>query len=163
MLNNIITPIGIVKSSFQRGDKDYKNLFSDLIIRKEFIKGLDGLQEFSHLYVLYWMHDASRGQQLTLKVHPWGNKKLPLLGFFATRTPDRPNPVGLTLVELVRVNKNQLTVRGLDALDGSPIIDIKPYDLWDIEEYDKIRIPQWWKKARPKTWTKWRRMKNFHQ
>ena len=139
------------------------SLFSDLIIRKEFMKGLDGLQDFSHIYVLYWMHTTPREQQVTLKVHPWGKKELPLLGFFATRTPYRPNPVGLTLVELVRVNKNQLTVRGLDALDGTPIIDIKPYDLWDIEEYDKIRIPQWWKKARPKTWTKWQRMENLLQ
>ena len=57
----MITPIGIVKSSFQRGDKDYKNLFSDLIMHKEFIKGLDGIQEFSHIYVLYWMQGHLKG------------------------------------------------------------------------------------------------------
>lgn len=155
-----INSIGIVRSSYKRGDREYKVLCSDLIINKEFKEALDGLDEFSHIYVLYWMHKVSK-KQLSLKVHPWGNEELPLLGVFATRAPSRPNPIGLTLVELVKMDKNEnrLTVRGLDALDGSPIIDIKPYDLWDVEEYNKIRIPTWWKKAKPKIWAKWRRLR----
>ena len=73
-----------------------------------------------------------------MKVHPRGKIDAPLLGIFATRTPHRPNPVGLTLVELMKVERNVLTVRGLDAFDGTPIIDIKPYDYWDIAENAKF-------------------------
>ncbi len=158
-----IIPIGMVKSSFKKGDRNYKKLISNLIISKQFTEALHGLREFSHIYVLYWMHKISRQQQLTMKVHPWGKEEMPLLGFFATRTPSRPNPIGLSLVELLEVSRNRLTVRGLDALGGTPIIDIKPYDLWDIEEYDKIRIPEWWKKARPEKWAKWQQFENCYK
>jgi tRNA-Thr(GGU) m(6)t(6)A37 methyltransferase TsaA len=81
-----------------------------------------------------------------LKVHPRRRKDLPLLGIFATRTMTRPNPVGLTLVELVKVEGNVLTVRGLDAFDGTPILDIKPFDSWDIAETAKV--PEWWTKLK---------------
>jgi tRNA (Thr-GGU) A37 N-methylase len=69
---------------------------------------------------------------------------LPLLGVFATRTMLRPNPVALTLIELVKVEGNILTVRGLDALNGTPVIDIKPFDSWDTAKTAKV--PEWWNK-----------------
>ena len=77
-----------------------------------------------------------------MKVNPQGRKDLPLLGVFATRTMLRPNPVGLTLVELVKVDRNVLTVRSLDAFDGTPVLDIKPFDSWDNVETAKV--PEWW-------------------
>ena len=67
---------------------------------------------------------------------------MPLLGIFATRTKLRPNPIGLTLVELVKVQDNILTVRGLDAFNGTPILDIKPFDSWDATA--NAIMPQWW-------------------
>ena len=67
---------------------------------------------------------------------------MPLLGVFATRTNLRPNPMGLTLVELLKVEGNILTVRGLDAFDGTPVLDIKPFDSWDNAE--KAIVPDWW-------------------
>ncbi len=67
---------------------------------------------------------------------------MPLLGIFATRTPHRPNPIGLTLVELLRVEDNVVTVRGLDAFNGTPVLDIKPFDYWDMVE--DVRVPEWW-------------------
>jgi tRNA (Thr-GGU) A37 N-methylase len=69
---------------------------------------------------------------------------MPLLGVFALRTNQRPNPIGLTLVELLKVEGNVLTVRGLDAYDRTPILDIKPFDSWDTTE--KPRVPEWWNK-----------------
>ena len=67
---------------------------------------------------------------------------MPLTGVFAVRTMLRPNPIGLTLVELVKVDGNVLTVRGLDAYDGTPVLDIKPYDFWDVAE--NAKVPDWW-------------------
>jgi len=79
-----------------------------------------------------------------LKVHPRGRQDMPLLGVFATRTNLRPNPIGLTLCELVKVEDNVLTVRGLDAYNDTPVLDVKPYDLWDC--VPNARMPEWWKK-----------------
>ena len=78
------------------------------------------------------------------KVHPRGRNDMPLLGILATRTPYRPNPIGLTRVKLLKVEDNVVTVQGLDAYDGTPILDIKPFDSWDITE--EFMIPEWWKK-----------------
>ncbi len=69
---------------------------------------------------------------------------MPLLGVFATRTNLRPNPIGLTLCELVKVEGNVLTVRGLDAYNETPVLGIKPYDSWDCAK--DARVPDWWKK-----------------
>jgi tRNA-Thr(GGU) m(6)t(6)A37 methyltransferase TsaA len=96
------------------------------------------------MFVLFWLHKITGKEHETLKVHPRGRRDMPLLGVFATRTNLRPNPIGLTLVELVKVEGNVLTVRGLDAFDGTPIVDLKPYDFWDIAK--DARVPEWWLK-----------------
>ena len=90
------------------------------------------------------MHEVSEEERRTMKVRPRGRRDMPLLGAFATRTPHRPNPIGLTLVELLELEGNVVTVRGLDAFDGTPILDIKPFDYWDVAEY--ARVPEWWMK-----------------
>jgi len=80
--------------------------------------------------------------QLPTKVHPRGNKKLPLVGLFATRSPNRPNSIGKATVRLIKREGNVLKVRGLDAIDGTPVIDIKPY----LPRYDSVaraKVP-WW-------------------
>ena len=97
-------------------------------------------EEFSHLFVLFWMHEVSEAARSNMKIHPRGRKDIPLQGVFATRTQHRPNPIGLTLVELLKVNGRVLTVRGLDAYDGTPIIDIKPFDSWDIVENSRVPV-----------------------
>jgi len=73
---------------------------------------------------------------------------MPLLGVFATRTNLRPNPIGLTLIELLKVEGNTLIVRGLDAFDGTSILDIKPFDSWDNAK--NVRVPDWWIKLNEK-------------
>jgi tRNA-Thr(GGU) m(6)t(6)A37 methyltransferase TsaA len=142
MSDIILKPIGFVETEASGDEVRDENSISKLIIRRDLEQGLDGVENFSHLFVLYWLHEISRKTVQRLKTHPRGRKDMPLLGIFATRTPHRPNPIGLTLVELLEVNGHVLTVRGLDAFDGTPILDIKPYDKWDVPE--NSRMPEWW-------------------
>ena len=88
------------------------------------------------------MHKLDESLRSTYKTHPRGREDLPLVGVLATRGKARPNPIGLTVVELVERRGNVLKVKGLDAYNGSPILDIKPYDYYDIKE--GIRVPAWW-------------------
>ena len=90
------------------------------------------------------MHEISDAERKILKTHPRGRIDLPLLGVFATRSPLRPNPIGLTIVELLGRKGTVLTIRGLDAFDGTPVIDVKPYNHWDIIE--DAKVPEWWLK-----------------
>lgn len=138
-----VKTIGVVKTeNFDDENKD-KTKTSQIIINSELTEALDGMAEFSHLFVLFWLNQVSNQQRKTLKVHPRGRKDMPLLGVFATRTMLRPNPIGLTLVELVKAEGNILTVRGLDAFNETPVLDIKPFDLWDTSR--KVKVPQWWR------------------
>ncbi len=93
-------------------------------IRPEFLDGLDGISAGQEVWIFTWLHQGRRG---TLKVHPRGIPGNPLTGVFATRSPDRPNPIGLHRAKILRVEENgALEVGGLEAIDGTPIIDIKP-------------------------------------
>jgi len=84
---------------------------------------LDGLAEGDDIIVLTWLHQARRD---VLKVHPRGDKSNPLTGVFATRSPDRPNPVGLHRVTVRQIGKNRLLISPIEAIDGTPVVDIKP-------------------------------------
>ncbi|MGD0202775.1 MAG: tRNA (N6-threonylcarbamoyladenosine(37)-N6)-methyltransferase TrmO [Candidatus Bathyarchaeia archaeon] len=137
-----LNPIGRVKTEAVGDEVKDKSRISQIILRDELVGTLEGVDGFSHLFVLFWLNQISNQQRMTLKVHPRGRMDMPLLGVFATRTNLRPNPIGLTLVELLKVEGNTLTVRGLDAFDGTPILDIKPFDSWDNTE--KARVPDWW-------------------
>ncbi len=144
----ILNPIGYVKTEAMGDEVKDKSRISQIILRDELVEALEGVEGFSHLFVLFWLNQISSKQRMTLKVHPRGRMDMPLLGVFATRTNLRPNPIGLTLVELLKVEGNTLTVRGLDAFDGTPILDIKPFDSWDNVE--KARVPNWWIKLNEK-------------
>lgn len=140
----VMKPIGFVKTAAVGDEVKDKTRTSQIVIRSELTEALDGITGFSHIFVLFWLSQISSRQRKTLKVHPRGRKDMPLLGVFATRTNLRPNPIGLTLVELVKAEGNVLTVRGLDAFDGTPVLDVKPFDLWDIGK--NARMPDWWLK-----------------
>ena len=137
-----MNPIGRVKNEAVGDEVKDKSRISQIIIRDELVEALEGVDGFSHLFVLFWLNQISTQKRMTLKVHPRGRMDMPLLGVFATRTNLRPNPIGLTLVELLKVEGNILTVRGLDAFDGTPILDLKPFDFWDNAE--NARVPDWW-------------------
>jgi len=103
---------------------------------------LDGIEEFSHLQVLFWAHLRTPQSPPKTRTHPFGSEDLPLTGIFATRSPARPNPVLCTVVRLVARDGNTLTVAGLDALEGSPVIDIKPSTRGD-HPAEGIRVAPW--------------------
>ncbi|TKJ30779.1 MAG: tRNA (N6-threonylcarbamoyladenosine(37)-N6)-methyltransferase TrmO [Chloroflexi bacterium B3_Chlor] len=119
--------MGHVENDIQPGqDVTWEAIESQIVIDPEFAEGLDGVEEFSHIVVLFWL-DRPRDKQAPLKVHPEAREDMPLVGVFATRAPVRPNPIGLTTVELLGRDGNVLLVRGLDAYNGTPVLDIKPY------------------------------------
>jgi tRNA-Thr(GGU) m(6)t(6)A37 methyltransferase TsaA len=117
-----LVPIGYVRST-AIGGTDCRELESVIEVLPEFGEGLYTIERERELVVLY-LFDRSEGR--ALKVHPKGDPGNPLRGVFATRSPDRPNRIGMTTVELIRREGRSLHVKGLDALDGSPVIDIKP-------------------------------------
>lgn len=140
----VLTPIGFVRTKAVGDDVRNRSITSQIVVNQALTKALEGIDGFSHLFVLFWFNEVLNGERATLKVHPRGREDLPLLGVFATRTKLRPNPIGLTLVELVKVEDNVLTIRGLDAFDGTPVLDIKPFDFWDSPK--EAKVPQWWNK-----------------
>jgi tRNA-Thr(GGU) m(6)t(6)A37 methyltransferase TsaA len=140
----VLNPIGYVKTGAVGDEVKDKTVISQIVVREELMEGLDGISGFSHLFVLFYLNQVTIEQRKTLKVHPRGRQDMPLTGVFATRTMLRPNPIGLTLVELMKVDGNVLTIRGLDAYDGTPVLDLKTYDFWDIA--GNAKVPDWWKK-----------------
>jgi tRNA-Thr(GGU) m(6)t(6)A37 methyltransferase TsaA len=131
--------IGIVHSKYQKqGDAPFQGRRtrdeSILEILGEFEPALHDIEKCSHLIVLYWMDRADR---TTLQTRtPWGPE---IHGVFATRSPNRPNPVGICVVELLERSERLLRVRGMDALDGSPLVDIKPYSS-QVDSVEDARI-----------------------
>lgn len=126
----ILKPVGFVRSPVRETPDEqdwWQELVSEILIDENLVEALDGIENYSHIIVLYWLHRRDRNN-LPLKIHPRGKMDSPKRGIFATRTPDRPNPIGKTTVRLLRREGNILTVQGLDALDGSPVLDIKPRD-----------------------------------
>jgi tRNA-Thr(GGU) m(6)t(6)A37 methyltransferase TsaA len=138
----VLNPIGTVKTVAEDDEVKDKSLISQIILREELVEGLSGIYGFSHLFILFYLNQVTSKQRKTLKTHPRGRQDMPLVGIFAARTMLRPNPIGLTLVELVKVEGNVLTVRGLDAYDATPVLDIKPYDFWDMAK--NVKVPDWW-------------------
>ena len=138
-----LTPIGIVKNGIRESRGHYwQDVISEIIVNEDLKEALDRIEEFSHIIVLYWMHKMPQSRRLVMKVHPRKQKSLPLVGVFSTHSPARPNNILVTVVELLSREKNVLKVTGLDALDGSPVLDIKPYIQYQ-ENIKNIRHPDW--------------------
>ena len=120
--------IGVVESPLR--DRDAAPLQGDegapdawIAIDPKYAEALDGVRPGARLIVLSWLDRADRQ---VLKVHPRGDESRTRLGVFATRSPDRPNPIGLHPVEVLAVESGRIHVRGLEAIDGTPVIDLKP-------------------------------------
>ncbi|MBN1254964.1 MAG: tRNA (N6-threonylcarbamoyladenosine(37)-N6)-methyltransferase TrmO [Deltaproteobacteria bacterium] len=122
--------------------KQRQDVVSEIVIAEAFTGILDEIEDFSHCLVLYWAHRVPHMGRSLVKAHPMGRKDLPLVGIFATCSPARPNPLCATVVRLLEHRGNLLTVRGLDAIDGSPIIDIKPYNP-SYYPVGEVKIPPW--------------------
>jgi tRNA-Thr(GGU) m(6)t(6)A37 methyltransferase TsaA len=126
--DHIFEPIGVVRSELVsladaplQGDEDSYEAW--LEIMPQFVQGLHGIQVGDELIVLTWLHLAQRD---VLQVHPRRQVNGPLVGVFATRSPDRPNPIGLHQVSVLQIVEQRLRVAPIEAVDGTPILDIKP-------------------------------------
>ncbi len=133
-----LRPIGVVEKTQGR---------TSIVLEKPYQPGLLGLEGFSHIHVMWWFDkNDSPAKRSILQVHPRGNPNNPLTGVFATRSPMRPNLIGLTLCKIVSVKDNAIEVESIDAFEGTPVLDIKPF-LPGQDCASGARAPDW---ARPK-------------
>jgi tRNA (adenine37-N6)-methyltransferase len=138
-----LTPIGFVRNAVtEPKGEDWQTITSEIIVNEDFKDALSGIDEFSHIIVIFWMHRTSSAERSIMKVHPKRNQNLPLVGVFATRSPARPNPIGIATVKLLECRENVLKVIGLDAIDGTPVLDIKPH-IPGADSPAAAKIPGW--------------------
>ena len=129
-----IHPIGIIHKDDQTASIEVFEVFQD---------GLFGLEQFSHIIVFSWFHKNDTPQKRrTLKVHPKGDRRNPLTGVFATRSPVRPNVIAISTCKILSIKGNIIRIDGIDSFDGTPVIDIKPCLSKDDAIMD-MRVPQW--------------------
>ena len=129
-----IYPVGIMH---RRGDDNWIEIFT------QYQDAMLGLEGFSHIYVLYWFHENDTTEKRAiLQVYPRNDPSNPFTGVFGTHSPVRPNLIGLTLCRILAIEKNLIRIDATDALDGSPVIDIKCF-IPDKESLDHIRLPAW--------------------
>lgn len=135
--------IAVVENSVtNRMDADWGDVTSKIRLLSDYSGGFKGLEEFSHIVVITCLHEATFIKEKHLQRHPRNIKTLPKTGIFSQRAKNRPNSIGMTSVEIVDVEGDVLQVKGLDAINGTPVLDIKPY----FPQYDKkegVRVPQW--------------------
>jgi tRNA-Thr(GGU) m(6)t(6)A37 methyltransferase TsaA len=118
-------PIGFVSRPRPDENERDRSLVAKVVLDQDLAPALDGIEEWSHIYVIFWMNRG--GHEAGSALYHRGSG----VGVLAARSPIHPNPLGLTLVELLKREGNVLWVRGLDAYDGTPVVDIKPYPDWD--------------------------------
>jgi tRNA-Thr(GGU) m(6)t(6)A37 methyltransferase TsaA len=128
MANFSLEPIGVIRSEIQNRDdaplfytEGAPNAFLEIF--PAYIEGLDRMQVGTEIIVLTWLHRAQRD---VLRVHPRGDASNPLTGVFLTRSPDRPNPLGLHRAKVLEIGANRLHIGPIEAIDGTPVLDIKP-------------------------------------
>ncbi len=146
-----IKPIAYVKNSRKEPTDDYwAEIVSEIELVDYFeVEAFDGIDTFSHLHIIYHFHKAEK--VVNGAGHPRGNKEYPKVGIFAQRKKDRPNHLGLTTVRLLKHTGRVLTVSHLDAIDGTPIVDIKPV-LKEFLPNDSIKQPDWSSDLMNKYW-----------
>ena len=139
-----VSSIGTVKCAVtEMSQGGWAKIDSEIHLNPELTGGLQGLEGFSHILVVFCLDRAlgfDPAKQLLRK--PRGRDDLQEIGVFAQRTKYRPNPIGITAVELLGIKGNVLRVRGLDALDGTPVLDIKPY-MPPFDCMDDVKMPSW--------------------
>jgi tRNA-Thr(GGU) m(6)t(6)A37 methyltransferase TsaA len=133
-------PIGFVRRAFPDENERDRSLVASIVFDEDLVPALDGIEEWSHIYVIFCLH------RRLLVAEPQLSHRGSGAGILAARSPIHPNPIGLTLVELVGREGNVLWVRGLDAYDGTPVLDIKPYPDWEhghLLVVTDFRVPGW--------------------
>lgn len=155
--NIVLKPLGVIHTHASDNQIKEENRGIEAIVEifPEFEEALEGLDGYSHLFILSYLHRLRPEQIGPLKVKPkratrrgFRLEELPTLGVFALDSPTRPNPIGLTLVRLLKRQGRQLFVAGIDLFDGTPIIDIKPYQ--HDYQVNKYTMPEWYLKLMDK-------------
>ena len=135
-------PIGFVRNEVKdRKDVSWGEDTSAIVLEEQYCSGLKGLEDFSHAIILFNLDKAKYEKEKHLQRRPQDRDDMPLVGIFAQRGKDRPNQIGMTSVEIVSVSEDTLVVKGLDAIDGTPVLDIKPY--YPIYDKKDARVPEW--------------------
>ncbi len=138
-----IQPVGYVSSPVtSKVDENWGKIKSEIVLERSFSGAFLGLEGFSHAIIVTYLHEAKYQKEKHLKRRPRNLETMPLVGIFSQRVKDRPNPIGITVVEIVKVQGDVLEVKGLDVINGTPVIDVKPY----YPQYDKVddsKVPEW--------------------
>ena len=144
----VFRPIGWVYNSVP-GPRygDWEDVVSDIILDDELTAALDGIEGYSHIVVLFHIAGVTPRQRAILRLHPRDREDAPLVGVFATHSQFRPNPIGFTIVRLLERKGNRLRVSGLDAYNGTPVLDIKGYTP-DTPQDEETRFPDWVRRLR---------------
>lgn len=136
-------PIGFVYSSVtERMDENWGEVTSKIILESEFAGALLGLECFSHAIIVTYLHEATYEKDKHIQRRPRNLETMPVTGILSQRAKNRPNPIGVTAVEILDVGDDYLEIKGLDAINETPILDIKPY----YPHYDKVnnsKVPEW--------------------
>lgn len=139
----LMQPVGYVSSPVtSKVDENWGMIISEIILEPSFSGAFLGLESFSHSIIVTYLHEAKYQKEKHLKRRPRNLEAMPLVGIFSQRVKDRPNPIGITAVEIVKVEGDVLEVKGLDAINGTPVIDVKPY----YPQFDKVddsKVPEW--------------------
>jgi tRNA-Thr(GGU) m(6)t(6)A37 methyltransferase TsaA len=138
-----LKPIGYVSSPItEKIDENWGIVISRILLKSNYAGALSGLEDFSHAIIITYLHQSRYEKVKHLQRRPRNLVTMPKVGIFAQRSKDRPNPIGITVVEILGVGNDFLEVKGLDAIDETPVLDIKPY----YPYYDKIDyavVPEW--------------------
>ena len=126
VLRPIVRVSNAVKST-PKPEYDWSGIVSEISIEPALAAGLEGLLRYSHVIIIYWAHRATAASKMALRVRYKGDRSRPMVGVFASRSPYRPNPLCIRVARLVEIKGEVLVVEGLDALDGTPVVDIKPF------------------------------------
>jgi len=136
----LVNPIGVVRSEAKNPvDEGWGDVVSAIELAPWLAGALDGLEGFSHALIIAWLHQSP--PPTGNRRHPRGRDDLPAVGILAQRARHRPNPIAVTAVKVVEVGPTRLVVRGLDAIDGTPVLDIKPY--FPIYDRRDATTPSW--------------------
>ena len=138
----LMKPIGRVKNEVSvRKDVSWGSDTSAIVLEEEYETGLAGLEDFSHAIILFYLDQAEYQKEKHLQRRPQNREDMPRVGIFSQRAKDRPNKIGMTAVEIVSVSDRELVVKGLDAVDGTPVLDIKPY--YPVYDRRDAKVPEW--------------------
>lgn len=122
-----MTPIGVVRTDADIETTDWRKTTSTIHVDESLAEGLAGLENWSHIVVIFSMHQTQFDPAVHLRNRPASRDDMPDTGIFAQRSNLTPNTIGMTVVKILEIEGSTITVRGLDAIDGTPVIDIKPY------------------------------------